>query len=323
MQITEKQSENIQVLRGLAILAVVFIHNTPVGIAQVYIRPFLNFAVGLFLFLSAFLSNANSWHPKKRILKVIIPYIIWTIIYVVFHNYKNPYIIPLEIIKNLITARSAAVMYYIFVYCELTLLIPLIDKLARSKYKYIGFLVTPVEIVIMRLIPLIRGMKTNTYIDIIVGISCIGWFSYYYFGYLIGNSILDIRIGYKKLIFFWTISIVFQILEGYWYFAIGQENCGTQLKLSSVLSGMIFVIIAYKFLNSNKWDNMKILRVLGDNSFGIFFSHLAIMAVIKHITIYNKYVFYPVNAIVVVFISLFFVTAGKKVLGKYSKYLAF
>lgn len=50
MEMTSDKSYKIQMLRGLAIIAVVFIHNTPSGLAQVYFRTFLNFSVGLFLF---------------------------------------------------------------------------------------------------------------------------------------------------------------------------------------------------------------------------------------------------------------------------------
>ena len=69
MEMTKEKSYKIQVLRGLAIIAVVLIHNTPGGIAQVWCRPFLNFSVGLFLFMSAMLSSVEKWNPKKRILR--------------------------------------------------------------------------------------------------------------------------------------------------------------------------------------------------------------------------------------------------------------
>ena len=48
--LSSKQSYTIQVLRGIAIIAVVFIHNTPIGLPQVFFRPFMNFSVGLFIF---------------------------------------------------------------------------------------------------------------------------------------------------------------------------------------------------------------------------------------------------------------------------------
>ncbi|MBE6415576.1 MAG: acyltransferase [Akkermansiaceae bacterium] len=53
---------NIQLLRALAIIAVVFIHTCPHGMEQVIFRPFINFAVPLFLFLSGYLTT-----PKARV----------------------------------------------------------------------------------------------------------------------------------------------------------------------------------------------------------------------------------------------------------------
>lgn len=64
-KISESKSYKIQVLRGLAVTAVVFIHNTPGGIAQVWCRPFINFSVGMFLFLSGMLSCAENRNPRK------------------------------------------------------------------------------------------------------------------------------------------------------------------------------------------------------------------------------------------------------------------
>ena len=55
MKMSKEKSYKIQMLRGLAIIAVVVIHNIPSELAQVWCRPLVNFAVGLFLFLSGFL----------------------------------------------------------------------------------------------------------------------------------------------------------------------------------------------------------------------------------------------------------------------------
>lgn len=64
------KSYKIQVLRGIAIIAVVCIHNIPnTENGQILCRPFVNFAVGLFLALSGFLSDMNNWKPAKRIKK--------------------------------------------------------------------------------------------------------------------------------------------------------------------------------------------------------------------------------------------------------------
>lgn len=202
MEIISNKSYKIQVLRGLAIIAVVFIHNTPDGLAQVLCRPFLNFSVGLFLFLSGMLSDVSKWNPKKRIVKVLIPYAIWTLIYVILSNVNTLSAIPMSYVINLLTGKGAAIMYYIFIYCEFTLLIPIIDKLARSRYKWIGFVIAPAEIVIMRSIPLVFGIEIPILLSTIRSISCLGWFTYFYLGYLLGNNMIQLKISMQKLIIF-------------------------------------------------------------------------------------------------------------------------
>jgi len=322
MKLTSEQSKKIQYLRGLAIIAVVFIHNTPTGLAQVFCRPFLNFSVGLFLFLSGMLSNSYNWNPKKRIIKVLIPYVLWTLIYSAMYNISNPVSIPIAFLKNILTGNAAAVMYYIFVYCEFTILIPFIDRLAKSRFKYWGLLITPIEIVTMRSIPLITGLEMNKYISIIMGISCLGWFTYFYLGYLFGNEIIAINTASKKIPLLWMISILFQIAEGFYYYTLGYQNCGTQLKLTSIISGVLFALMAYNYVIYGKIRNVKVLQLLGDNSFGIYFSHLAVMAVIRHIPVYTRYVTYPITAIITIVLTTTCVLLGKRILGKYSGYLA-
>lgn len=322
-KLTSEQSTKIQILRGLAIIAVVFIHNTPVGLTQIWCRPFMNFSVGLFLFLSGLLSDAEHWNPVKRIIKMAIPYFIWTLVYVAIANITSPSNIPIAYIKALITANSAAVMYYIFVYCQFTLLIPLIDKLARSKVFLLGFLIAPIEIIIMRYFPLYTGFTLNKYISYIKNVSCLGWFTYFYIGYLIGNRLLKVNISTIKLTLIWTVSIALQIGEGYLQFSAGELNCGTQLKLTSILSGTLFSLLAYKYIMTDKCPyKFKTLKILGDNSFGIYFSHLAVMTVLSHLPYYPQYIVFPFNAVIAVFITLMCVEIGKKILGKYAKYLA-
>ncbi len=314
---------HIQLLRGLAIIAVVLIHNTPVGLSQVFIRPFLNFSVGLFLFLSGLLSKANNWKPYKRIKKVIIPYIIWSFIYSVINGFDNFSMVPISFLKNLITGKSASMMYYIFVYCQFTLLIPLVDKLAKSRFKYLGFMITPLEIIFMRTIPLMANWyKVNGYIEIIMSVSCLGWFTYFYLGYLLGNNLIYIKKSNKMWGGMLTASILLQFAEGYWQFSKGIINCGTQLKISAILTGVCFVILSYQFINSNKEYNNKLLKILGDNSFGIYFSHIAVMAFFSLIPFYDKVAIYPFDAVIVLVVNMFFIYIGKKVLRNYSKYLA-
>lgn len=322
MKLTLEQSYKTQIARGLAIIAVVFIHNTPSGLTQVFCRPFLNFCVGLFLFISGFMSTASSWNPKKRILKVLIPYILWTLIYSIMYNMGNPVNIPIAFFKNIITTNACAPLYYIFVYCTFTLIIPLIDKLAKSRYKYFGFIIAPIEILLMRTIPFITGTEIHPYIQMIMKVSCLGWFTYFYLGYLIGNNLIKINISQKKLSVFLIASIIAQICESLFYHIQGDVNAGTQLKLTSVITGVCVCLIIYNYIISDSHKNVKVLKLLGDNSFGIYFSHIAVMSVLSHIPFYPTIAIYPINALIVILLNIICIYIGKKILGKYSKYLA-
>ena len=344
-KITKNMSNNIQILRGIAIFAIVLAHNIPEGLPHAFIRPFLNFSLALFLFLSGYLSTAEKWKPKKRIAKVIVPYIIWTIIYAIMYNYKDLLSIPKKIIIYLITGKASAQMYFILIYCQLTLLIPLIDKLAKSKYKYIGFIISPLEILLMRVLPMLLGIEVNKYISTIMSISCLGLFIYYYLGYLVGNKLIVIKKHKKAYSVALVIATILQIIEGYLYYKKGIINCGTQMKLSAILTGTISMLFVEDFIKNfeNKIENnevqqslkqekpkifgggygLKGLLLLGNNSFGIYFSHLAIMAVLNKIPMYSKYIMFPLNGIIALCITCLFITIAKKILGKYSKYFSF
>ena len=321
--INDNKSAKIQVLRGLAIIAVVFIHTTPAGMAQVICRPFFNFAVGLFLFLSGMLSDAKRWKPMKRLIKILIPYAIWTFLYTLTRTYKSPVSIIRSYPHYLLFGNSSAVMYYVFVYCEFTLLLPLIDKLARSRYKYFGFIVSPVEIICVRLIPVVFGIQVNKYITTIAELSCLGWFTYFYLGYLLGNNYISVKMKTRTIASLWAISLLLQILEGYWYLSMGSANCGTQLKLSAVLSGSLFCILAFRYVDSDYSGKPALLMTIGNYSFGIYFSHLFIGKLLSVIPGYTDHVFYPLSAIILVMISLLVVMAGHKILGRFAKYIAF
>lgn len=323
MSLTKGQSCRIQVLRGLAIVAVVIIHNTPSGFCQIWCRPFINFPVGTFLFLSGMLSGAGRWNPFKRIVKVAIPYIIWTFLYVLLRDIKSPGSIPFSFVKCLMAGNSAAVMYYVFVYVQLTLLIPLIDKLSKSHYKWLGLLVSPLEIACFRTLPLVTGVELGGLFTTVRQLSCLGWFVYFYLGYLLGNGILTMGVSTKRLILIGGGSIALQILEGYWLFTVGESNCGTQLKLTAMMTTIVFALLAYRYIFANNVPAPKLLHLLGDCSFGIYFSHLAVMHALGFVPLYAERVVYPINAMVVVLLSLAFVLAGRKVLGANAKYLAF
>lgn len=146
-------------------------------------------------------------------------------------------------------------------------------------------LVAPISVLI-KYYWLIANIVPNKYILVLWDVSCLGWFSYYYLGLLLGNFIIKKQYNIKKLLILYCISIILQMIEGYIWLSLGESNCGTQIKFSSFLTSSIFLLIAYWYINNaNISGNNKLLIMIGNYSFGIYLSHIMVLKILRQIFI--------------------------------------
>ena len=312
--VKKEKNYKIQMVRAFAILMVVLSHTSPSGFMQIYCRPFCNLSVGIFLFLSGYLTKTENddWKSffKKRILKLIIPYLIWSVFFSII-TYKG----PINLIFNILTARAAAIFYYIFVYIQLVLLTPLLGKAAKSKYKWLVFLITPLSLIIFKYYYLLPGATMNTYVSIFWEDCCLGWISYYYLGLLLGNKLINLKISSKKVLILFLLSIPLQMLEGYILFKLGDTNCGTQMKFTCLITTLLFSLLTYYYITNDKYTYKNNFFVLcGNCSFGIYILHSVVIGVLKKIPIYS-YIPYILNTIIVYILCLVIVIIANKILG--------
>ena len=311
--VTKTKNENIQFLRGIAILAVVIIHSSMPDVLRVVIRPFVNYAVALFIFLSGYLTNIDISDKKnfmkKRIIKVIVPYMIWSIIFSVPSKFEHFGL-------NLLTGRCCGIYYYIFVYVQFVILTPLISRLIKSQYAWIGWLITPISTLIFRYIFKYMGL---TILSTNFNYFFFAWFIYYYMGLYMGNDIFK---PIKKEYMYWLLylfSIILSITEGFiWYKAGDFDLATTQLRLTSIITSSIFITICYFYIRNGNTQNAisKFFVCVGNYSFGIYLSHILIISIFKR-TIGNANIF-PINAIIVLLVTAGLCYCGKKILKKYS-----
>lgn len=320
--LAKDKNYNIQILRGLAIIAVVVIHTCPSGVWQVWCRPFVNYAVALFLFLSGYLTNIenDNWAGffMKRIIRVIIPYFVWCIFYSLIN--KSPSL--KTICYDLLTTKSSAILYYIFVYIQFVLLTPLLGKLAKSKYSWIGWCVAPVSVLLLSY-PQVVGISINKYVLLLYSISCLGWMSFYYMGLMLGNGLLKRNYELKRILPMFCLSVVLQIIEGYIWMKQGVSNCGSQLKLTSLLTSSLFLIVSYLFIKGGvRQFKSKILIVLGNYSFGIYLCHIAFIKILTKLS--HSIIPFPITTIIVILVSALFVHFSNKILGeRISRWIGF
>ena len=247
-------SSKVQMLRALAIIAVVFIHTCPSGLPQVIVRPFVNFGVGLFLFLSGWLTRENDFGKsffKRRIFRVLVPYVIWTVVYSLQRG------APDKILFNLLTTKACAAFYYVAVYVQFVLLTPLLCRLADSRFRHAGWVVAPMSVVAFMYLPQFGAFVTGEYMSIAWNISCLGWFTYYYLGIICARGYVRVKdCKLRILVAVYVLTLLVQMAEGYVWLQAGYANIGSQLKLSSLASGAVAMLLASCYLHSARTSSV-------------------------------------------------------------------
>lgn len=312
---TKTKETSIQIIRAIAIMQVILGHTCPEGIYQAIFRPLANFSVPLFLFLSGYLTKAHydSWPAmfKKRTIRVFIPYLIWTAIYGLI-----PLDPPKEFILNFFTAKAAGHLYYIPVYIQLVLLTPLIVKLARSRYQWVGWLIMPIPTLLINYPMFYAGVTWNGNFMLVYDITFIRWFTFYYLGILLGNQIITRNFNLPRLSVAFIISIILQIGEGYLIYKMGIKHCGTQMKLTAMLTGALACMIAYTLIVNHKINiKSKLLLTIGNYSFGIYLCHVLFKRIGIELGIYQN-IPYIVNTVIILALSLVLCIICDKLLGQ-------
>ena len=309
-------SPDIQFFRAIAIIAVVMIHTTPAGEWQIFCKPFINFAVATFIFLSGYLTKADNdnWLAfyRRRITRVLVPYFIWTVIYSIQDIQSEGLSV---LVKNLLCANATTTLYYIFVYIQLVLLTPLLGKLAKSRFRHLGWIIAPLSVVLFKYIPAFGEIHLGKHVELLWSDACLGWFTFYYLGLILGNKILSPKFNLRNLVFLYCMSLLLQMGEGYLWFTVDPAGCGSQLKLTSILSSSIFMLIIYSVLSSNHGTKCRLLSTIGDYSFGIYLVHMMILKELEPMALYSA-IPYPVTSLIILIISLIFCNVFTAVTGK-------
>lgn len=288
-----------QCVRGLCILAVVMIH-CPSGIeygagtfpytVTLILRQFINFPVAVFFFLAGYFSNPEriNNNPRTCVLArggyLLIPFCIWSTFYTVV-SVTQSFVVGesinwLKIIYRFVIGKASAPFYYIVVLVQLTLLTPILIKVAKEKggaSKLLWF-VTPAYLVYIYSFNIITGETPRLYETLFPA-----WFLFYYLGLWIKiNGCEGIR-SFGKLRFV-VAGLALSLIEAVVLITIG---CGasfatSQIKASSfVYAGFLILWLIEKERTFPKEKTSKLLHYIGDRSYGIFFIHCFVLMFVR------------------------------------------
>ena len=294
----KEKSSNIQIIRALCIIAVVSIHTCPSGQVGIILRPFLNFCVAIFIFLSGYLTKIpignNYQFIKRRTLRIIFPYIIWSVVYTIIYNDYNNFIL------KFLTARCCGIYYYLFVYMQLVLITPVIVFVINKQHKYLIYSITPIFILILYILNVL-GYQVSFPLNAIFFPM---WISYYAIGLMIGNKKNTIQLSLRSSLILYFIGILLQLVEGeLWNYFNNYNMATTQIRLSNLIN---------KKFKLNKVI-YKILVTLGDYSFGIYLTHMILVSVFNKISNNIIDISFPITTILILIIEYFGISICYKI----------
>lgn len=283
------KDQYLQFLRGVALGAVVLIHVLATCFEYadlIVVRPFLNFSVALFVFLSGYLTPAAKCADlrgfySRRVGKILWPYLLWSFFYLaVSHRLQ-----PLTVCKALLIGGSSAQLYYLVVYLQLVLLTPLLHRwLARGGAPRIAlWCVTPLCLVVRYALTFAGLPSAN------IRAFCGTWLAYYLFGLewkdRFAPWLQRHGVGIRRLALLVAAGICLQWLEGVaWHMWGNDELAITHMRFSALFTSLVLAawLMSFSERGRSRLAACRPLVVLGDLSFGVYLCHMAAIKLWAH-----------------------------------------
>ncbi len=299
MQIKERYYDrSIDILRSLAIMAVVLIHTTTTTIQassndltdfsfSLFLNQAFRFAVPMFFIISGYVLELNyDFHSsfityfKKRVTKIIIPYVFWSLLYYVF-IFKNQ---PESFLRAIFYGEASYHLYFIPSLFIFYIFFPLLHKFIHILYKpiilFIFALVQtipliydyyykplpflhPVSIVILNCFPFIYGMvfaKKREVID---------------------NLIHRLRHLLIPLIFLLAIFIYTEG-KGRYFKTSNYLSFYSQWRPSVYLYSLLLTSVLQYYLRKKQFYS-RIIKTISKLSFFVYFVHIAVLTYLWNI----------------------------------------
>lgn len=335
---TKSRLDEVDVLKGISIIAVLMIHTTGSAVSTLnksstsylifaFINRFSQFAVPAFVFASAMLlmynyGNGCDWKLfyKKRLKNVLLPYIVWTMIYGIYL-----YVIYNEPLKSILTVENLLFggmfyhLYFIVIIVQLYLIFPVLLYV----YRYIGKNIYTVVLSIV-LFQIVDVLAYRYFISKFLQYSSYLFITYISFiiaGMYVGENIREWgKYYHKKLLNSFFAVIVF----GYLFVDISLKvfaNKRVDSNLYNIyyyvftlVASLFFFTLSMKILNYHALSGLLINT--GKLSFGIYLSHPLFLDIAKHfLTAGNQYmydIYILLRFIMIYAISYFFAKFLKK-----------
>lgn len=297
--------------KGLAVIAVIAIHacggteKFPVSSLNwhfgLLFRQVVDFAVPFFFAVSGYYSlprkndaGSVNWaeYYKRRLMRVLPPYIIWTTIFIVI--FRRDHIFSLvEIVKDFVFGMGVGIGYYVVVLIQYYLLVPLIDRVKEKRVdvfvmiciSFFGLLYSYITRVRFPEL-IIAEFPYNVLLFFV-------WYPFFHLGvYARKYGFSEKGMGYIPYAL--VAALLFSMLEAEALAGVGLYSVGvSQVKLSSYLYSILFFVLLVMRSSgpSSSRLNESILSNLGRRSYVVYLSHLLFLQYIQRGLLKISYVY--------------------------------
>lgn len=286
--------------KGGAIIAVVLIHASgttasfPLGSFNnefgIVLRQFINFPVGLFIFLAAFFVGRSQRSPerywvsvRRRVWRLALPYLIWSAIYCVLRIGRGS-ITPEDVPLMILNGTLVSVGYFVIVMIQLSILSPALERLD--------------DVRLTKLLPisLLFSLAFTYSVKLIFTESIWSSFPYYALPFFVWLPLYigGLLVG-RKAEHFWKDTSIWKPVGVYFLFVglslmeaelmlHGERELATsQLKLTSILVTSSVCMIAVAAWGRGEISGSNALSWLGRRSYYFYLSHMLILSLTQKI----------------------------------------
>lgn len=321
-----KHIDELYYIRAIAALGILIIHATGVFAVYsefnsktmylgVFANQFFRFGSPIFMMISGLVLfyNYRSMEEfdakgfyKKKLLYIIIPYILWSIMYFVYKNYGGGMIFNKEqiiiLFKEILNGNSFPHLYFITLIVQFYILLPLFIKFLTKPMREKPIKLTVILFSLQAIILIYGRYFRNFNARGIVGLfnvyywkSVFGWFFYFLGGGILGihyDKIVEfIEKNIKPLFLFYIITTCFYLGQVYYnilktggrdyYDNFGSIRPETLIYAMATMPILIWV-------TRRMVGKFKTIKTFGTYSLGIYFAHPIVLEAIK-IKVFGRY----------------------------------
>lgn len=290
-----KKNQDIQMIRGLCMAAVVLIHSGSAAEMQfvsgqewqfwywVMLRQIINFAVGTFFFLSGYLVDQQKVNGaplrfiSRRVVRLAIPFVVWSGIYSLKTILIDwPDVDWLSAILHFVAGKVAAPFYFILVLLQLNLLTPALLR-AQNKpvTRTVIWCLSPAYLVALGAYCVINGTQPPLYETVFPA-----WLIYYWAG-------LRWKSGRKYSVRGWYVAVALGIAMLDAVILVTRFQAASlapsQVRLATVPYALLLAtwLISHRFPLPAKtaW------KYIGNHSYGVFYIHCLMLSITEKVVI--------------------------------------